>query len=186
MGRLSILCLALICLVSALAHGQSLGEIARKEAERRAKNKEQGVTAKVIDKNVLEKPRGANGASPQTKGTPALVSAKSETIAATPSKSPVDESEDRQLQEFEWRKRAAQAEARVEAAKKNLETLKTMWLGLGEYFGDEAGRPVITTPEQLQAMTARAQKDLEAAEKALADLHESARRSNTPPGWLRQ
>ena len=39
--------------------------------------------------------------------------------------------------------------------------------------------------EQLQAMVAQAKANMLAAQKALDDLEERARRQSIPPGWLR-
>jgi hypothetical protein len=44
---------------------------------------------------------------------------------------------------------------------------------------------VITSIEQLQGKTAAAKKAVEAAERALVNLEEEARRAGVPPGWLR-
>jgi hypothetical protein len=44
---------------------------------------------------------------------------------------------------------------------------------------------VIHSIEDRQKLTADARAELEAAEKALADVLEEARRANVPPGWLR-
>jgi len=55
----------------------------------------------------------------------------------------------------------------------------------GYEYQDGKGRTVIGSVEELQRMTAAAKAELDAAEKALADLRERARRAGVPPGWLR-
>jgi hypothetical protein len=44
---------------------------------------------------------------------------------------------------------------------------------------------VIGSVGELQKLTADAKAELDAAQKALEDLEEEARRANVPPGWLR-
>ncbi|MBN2368966.1 MAG: hypothetical protein JXO72_00595 [Vicinamibacteria bacterium] len=181
----------IILAVPTLAIGQSLAEIARKEAERREKKKEQGVAARVVDENELEQARIARDresgdVDTDASKTPAAHTTPAETDATLSPRgqSSNDESARRRKQETEWRSRAAQAEARIETSKKRYEQLQSMYLAYGEYYQDSKGQ-VIASPEQLQAMTARAKADLEAAEKALEDLRDSARRQGVPPGWLR-
>jgi len=84
-----------------------------------------------------------------------------------------------------WRGRVAQARARVERARQKHQTLAGLNLVPGYEYQDAHGRTVIRSVEQLQGMTAAAKAELDAAEKALADLLEEARRENVPPGWLR-
>ena len=60
-----------------------------------------------------------------------------------------------------------------------------MHLVPGYEYVDSSGRTVIRSIEELQGLTARAKAEREAAEKALEDLLEEARRANVPPGWLR-
>jgi hypothetical protein len=55
----------------------------------------------------------------------------------------------------------------------------------GYEYVDERGRAVIRSVEELQKLTATAKAELGAAEKALDDLLEEARRANVLPGWLR-
>jgi hypothetical protein len=91
----------------------------------------------------------------------------------------------RRSDESLWRGRVAQARARVDRARQAHQTLAGLNLVPGYEYQDEKGRTVIGSVEQLQRMTAAAKAELDAAEKALADLLEEARRANVPPGWLR-
>ncbi len=52
-------------------------------------------------------------------------------------------------------------------------------------YVDEKGATVIGSVRQLQGLTRRARAELAAAEKALEDLLEQARRAGAQPGWLR-
>jgi hypothetical protein len=177
--------IAISLVAPALTNGQSLGEIARKEAARRAKNKEQGVAAPKIGNEELNQAREAREKEAGEESVEASAAPETTPLTSHETVPPRDESERRRQQESAWRKRATQAEERVAAAKRQYEKLQSMWLIPGRRYVDHQGRLVITTPEQLQAMTARAKQELEAAEKALKDLHESARREGVPPGWLR-
>jgi hypothetical protein len=55
----------------------------------------------------------------------------------------------------------------------------------GYEYVDAKGMPAIRSVEELQALTARAKAELEAAQKSLEDLLEQARHASVPPGWLR-
>ena len=83
------------------------------------------------------------------------------------------------------RLRTAEARERIAVTKKTYEFLNSQYLAQGERFVDEQGRTLIGSVEQLRAMIAKAKAAMDAAEKALVDLEESARRQNIPPGWLR-
>lgn len=176
----------LMLTLPSLAWGQSLGEVAQKEKERRKQNEQAGVKARVVTEEDLKNNKG------QLANDPGAASAKS----ATPTKPPQDESlfpeeesrssgPDRRQQEASWRARAAQARERIAATKKAYEFLNSQYLAQGERFVDEQGRTVIASVEQLREMIAKAKAAMDAAQKALVDLEESARRQNVPPGWLR-
>ena len=61
-----------------------------------------------------------------------------------------------------------------------------MHLSPGEYFVDDQGKVVIRSLGHLRELIAKAKAELDAAEKGLAQLEETARRNNVPPGWLRE
>jgi hypothetical protein len=79
----------------------------------------------------------------------------------------------------------AEARQKVDAARKKHDALASLNLVPGYEYVDASGRTLIGSVGQLQALTARAKADLEAAERELEDLLEAARRANVPPGWLR-
>ena len=170
----------LLCLPS-LAAGQSLGEAARKEAERREKNKKAGVKAKSytdqdLPASATKPPAGAEGqpAAPPATMPPASASSEVE-----------DESDGRRQAEAQWRERLADLTAQRAKAKAIHEELSQLWLVDGEQYVDDKGRVVIASLGDLRAKIARAKERWDAAEKAIADLHEEARRAGIPPGWLR-
>ena len=83
----------------------------------------------------------------------------------------------------------AEARDQVERSRMFAEALQSRINALNADFSardDPAQRAVIGT--QLQKALAeleRVRGDIEAQEKALADLEEEARRAGVPPGWLR-
>lgn len=171
----------LVLVLPALGLGQSLGAAAQKEKERRKKNQETGVKAKVMtdeDVAAVHQDAPATAASPSPR--PSLFASPQDDTRSEGGSDRV-----RKQQETRWRERMAQANARLERARKRYETLSQMYLAQGEYFADEKGRAVISSAEQLQRLTAQAKAELEAAQKAIDNLEDEARRAGVPPGWLR-
>ncbi len=84
-----------------------------------------------------------------------------------------------------WRERVAAATARVQTARARYDAVKDMSLAPGQAFVDRNGRAVVRSPDHLQRIVANARAELDAADKALEDLLEAARREGIPPGWLR-
>lgn len=105
--------------------------------------------------------------------------------SGTTSASVEDESAARVRAEEMWRTRVAEARAEVDRARRAHETLSGMNLVPGYEYVDAKGRTVIGSVGELQQLTAAAKARRDAAEKALDDLLEQARRANVPPGWLR-
>src|SRR5215510_11846692 len=131
--------------VPSLAVGQSMGEAARQEAERREKNKKSGVKAKAYGDEDLK------SAHPPSQGTYNNGSGEATSPSASPSpEAPAagsaevpDESARRAQQEAEWRKRVAEATARRDKAKAFYDKISKMSLAPGEWFEDEKGRVVV-------------------------------------------
>ncbi len=157
------------------AAGQSLAEIAAKEKKRRAGHAQ----AKTYSNSDLEKVKDAPSPPPK----------EGEEAEPEPSTATTGSSE-----EATWRARAQrareavqQAEGRIDDLQKELETLNA----------DMQPNPAdILDPSRLQKREAAkaelrqkledAQKALERAKQAVADLEEEARRQRVPPGWLRE
>jgi hypothetical protein len=175
---------ALACLaVPPLAGAQGLGDASAKENQRRQQSK--APKAKTYTQEELPTlpptanegalPSGDAGAQPPGPGL---------TAGTTPASAP-DEETTRAREEDRWRSRVAAARARVDKARRQHQALAAMNLVPGYEYVDAQGRTVIGSVEQLQHMTATAKGELDAAEKALDDVLEEARRANVPPGWLR-
>lgn len=186
----------LVVMMCAGAWGQSLGEMARKEKERRQKNRVQGVETRVIDEREVSTSSDAGLArnemqegedseeSEESKGD-----AGEETLAPRSPGGPpagrTPELGDRQQAESDWRGHAIQARQRIERAQKRYETLSGLVLVEGQYYVDDEGRPLITSLAQLRRLTTEAEEELQAATRAWDELREEARRAGVPPGWLR-
>jgi hypothetical protein len=181
MMRSTLAALILGLSLPGLALGQSMGEVARKEAERREKNKKAGVKAKAYGDQDLS----SGGSRPAPSPVPSAAAPVGAEPASASSSAPVDESEQRRLAEASWRQRVTELTVRRDKAKAIHEELSKLSLVQGEMYVDEQNRPVITSLADLRAKLARAKADWDAAEQALERLHEEARRANVPPGWLR-
>jgi hypothetical protein len=146
------------------ADPQSLGDAARKERERRAKQDKE--PARAYGDADLEARKGdAPAPSP----------------SASPSGSPSgykmpsldEEAAERRKQEAEWRVRFANARERVSTAEANgwYDTVETVFVN---------GIPVQQRVRKFQET-----EELRQARKALVDLEEEFRRTGLPPGWTR-
>lgn len=160
---------------------QGLGDASKKEQARR--KAEPAVKATTYTDADVKGLAPAASAASAPAGPGAGAAAAPETAAAEAG-STGDEGL-RQQDEQRWRSRLARANARLAAAREAHDTLASLTLVPGYGYQDENGRTVIGSVEQLQAMTARAKAAFDAAQKAVDDLLEEARRANVPPGWLR-
>jgi hypothetical protein len=168
-------------LLPGLALAQSLGEVAKKEKERRKQGQAAG---KVLTEEDLKKGKGQLANDP-TGTTPAPAATAAPASSAASDAAYAAATAKRQKEESEWRARAAEAQAKVAEAKKRYETVSKMSLVIGERYVDQNGKTVVGSAEELQRMTAQAKADWDAAQRELDDLMETARRQGVPPGWLR-
>jgi hypothetical protein len=197
---LSIRALLLVVLfVPLLAEAQSLGAVAKKERERREKNKAQGVTVREITEDEISTDKG-EPEEPEEEGTEGNPEGGtgSKTEGDTPQAALPDvdgtgqgaealdkEQRDRKRSEAEWRARVQQARERISAARQQVQTLDELHLVQGERYVDENGRTVIESLEHLRRLVAEAKEELQEAERAYENLLAEARRAGVPPGWLR-
>jgi hypothetical protein len=197
--RLKALTVSALLALPTVGQPQSLGEAAKQEAERRRKVQSEGPAAPVIDEQALNKAGpartdNATSETPSVSPVPAVseTDGRSGTGAAGSARAPSTNANDlereraqRARDERMWRERVAAATARVEQARAHYNAVKDMTLAPGQAFVDRYGRAVVQSPEHLQRIVTNAKAELDAAEKALADLLETARRDGIPPGWLR-
>jgi len=188
-----------------IAFPQSLGEAARQEAERRKKAQdERRQDASVIDEGALAKanedrlryattedakaaatPAGAASGTGRQIDTRAVVRTEPAASAAAATGDLDRERAQRERDEKTWRERFTSANARVEKARERYDSVKDMALAPGQAIGDRNGRVLVRSPEHLRRLVADAKVELDAAQKALDDLQESARRAGVPAGWVR-
>ena len=186
-------------LVSVSLSSQSLGDLARKERERREKNKDNGVTAlEFSETEIFEDDEedgevddaGVEGESKSdVADDPVSTSPLPDRIdvAVEPddSKGLGEESRDRKQQETEWRNRFREARERVALAREQ----KSVWDGVHHVEGiklvDENGNVIVESLDDLRRFVAEANQELTDAEVALKNLEEESRRAGVPPGWLR-
>lgn len=180
MTRMAARLLLVVLVCPSLAAGQSLAEVARKEQERRKKNKAAGVQAKVITEDQL----GAKGKSSGEATAPPAAN----TPEARPPAPAVDDDGERQVREQQeqyWRSRMAAARAEVTRHEDVLKELEKLSLVPGESYVDDSGQTVIRDLAHLREMVANAQRRLADARRAVDDLEDEARRQGALPGWLR-
>jgi hypothetical protein len=180
-----VLTALLLSLSPALVLGQSLADVAQKEKERRQKNQEKGVKPRVVTDEELKAGEGKLANDPSKPGMyQAATESPSGGVASGGGAEKTEQAEP--AGEAAWRGRMADARAKVEAARKKHEAFSQMWLVPdGSYYVNKKTGERIQSVEQLQAMTAAAKAELDAAEKAVEDLELEARRASVPPGWLR-
>jgi hypothetical protein len=172
---------------------QSLGNVAKKERERREKNKEAGVSAREItEEEVFSDKAGVPVPDTESAETAEASEARGDESvipgvkAVPPDADPDKESRERRRREAEWRSRAATARARIAVGRERLQFLEQLWLGpYDTSYVDEKGRTIFRNVQHLMQVTQQARDELAAAEKAWKQMQEDARHAGIPPGWLR-
>lgn len=199
MRIVGIACLLVLGLsLPLLSEAQSLGSVAKKERERRDKNKKEGVASREFSEEEVfgekEEEKEAEGEAVEKSDSSEETSEASSEEAAIPgvsSKLEDDgdrfekESRERRRSEAEWRSKAADARARIAAARERVRFFEELYLGPNDYYVDANGNKVIESLEQLQRLTREAKEELAAAEQSWKQMQEEARRTGIPPGWLR-
>ncbi len=170
---------AVACVVAfpVLAGGQSLGDVARKEKDRRDKARTASPAPPTYTEDSLASAKGGllssdvGNAAPSPRVSPAPSAAGDEGRRADA--------------EGYWRMRAARARHRVAAAQEAYDSLDRQ-IRIGQPARtDENGLRVIYSQRDMKEMADRAQTELAEARKALEDLFDEARRAGALPGWLR-
>jgi hypothetical protein len=192
-------CLLLVCLSLALVSaGQSLGNVAKKERERRDKNKKEGVAAREFSEEEVfgekeeekapEASEGEAGEEPEPSDGPSNEAA---VIPGMDQKLEDDgdrfekESRERKRSEAEWRSKASDARARIAEARERVQFFEELFLPPDGRYVDVNGNTVIESLDHLQRLTREAKEELAAAELDWKQIQNEARRAAIPPGWLR-
>src|SRR5262249_33061540 len=171
-------------LVPSLVGAESLGEVARKERERRQKLQNAGTPGRTLTEQDAASSKGTPANDPSA--PPATVeeggpTGRSGGVGAgerTPAASGPGA-------EAFWRGKVAQARSRIAQAQAEYDKYQR-WIMLGQpRMHDRNGGEVIYSAQARKQMADAAEAKLRAAEKALEDLLEQARRAGAQPGWLR-
>jgi len=184
-GLLAVVMLALAVPVCA----QSLGDLAKKEQERR---KTQPAAKKVYTNDDLQKITPPGGAAPADAATPADPAAKSGDAGdAAKGDGKGDGKGDAKAAptEAEWRGRMEAAKDTLRRSELFRDALQSRINGLTTDFtarDDPYQRAQIADDRQKAlAELEQVKKDVDNAKKAIGDIEEEARRANVPPGWIR-
>lgn len=181
--RLFSAVLALLVSGASGVFAQSLGDVARKEQQRRK-------SAKTSGKVYTNKDLGPGA----TKPAPAPLPPASTTAGpggsekATPSSEKSDEQDPKKTEEY-WRERIETAKAELQRNELFLDALQSRVNALNTDFvnrDDPAQRAVIANDRQRAlAEMDRVRQAIEGLKKEIADIEEEARQAGVPPGWLR-
>ena len=161
----------------------TLGELARKEQQRRKALKAAG---KVLTKENLPAP--APGAQPSAPPPPVAPAAGSPSAAAaeTP-KTPAAQEEPRD--EAWWRQRITRAREDLRRNEMFAEALQTRINALSRDYTsrDNPAQRRQIGQERAESLSElnRVKQDVERGKKQIADIEEEARKAGVPPGWLR-
>jgi hypothetical protein len=170
--------------------GQSLQDVVRAASQSREGKETPRPSVAITNETLVTDPsrgrlttlRGAPPTTPiPTSETPAAVAT---TPSAAPTETPISE-------EQQWRERARSARQRVEDSKARVARLEgeTRKLENDFYAWDDGQyRDNVIKPawDKKREELETARRDLEAAEKDLADLPEQARKAGALPGWIRE
>ena len=175
---------------SPAASGQTLGEVAKKEADRR---KAQPQTGKVYTNKDLpasaQKPASANPSTETPAQTPTDPVAAATEQKAEDGKAPGDKPQGDQKDQAYWKNRMATAREELRRSEMFAEALQTRVNTLNKDFSSRdnpAQRSAIGADrtEALNELT-RVKQDVERGKKQIADIEEEARKAGVPPGWVR-
>jgi hypothetical protein len=183
-----------LSLVASAAFGQSLAEVARKEAERRKAIKN---PAKVQTDEDLKRygpvtpPAQAEQKTPPPATEPAQVQTTQPGLqqAGKAAGEAAAETQEPAKDEAWWRDRITSARAALEQSKLLADALQSRINALTNDFAsrdDPAQRAVIAN-DRVKALgeLERMQKQIESDTKAITDIEKEARIAGVPPGWLR-
>lgn len=172
----------------ALASAQTLADVARAEEARR---KSVTAPAKVytnsdltVDPSAPPPSAAPAPATPAAPATPGATDAPGNATPAAPAQPEVGGHD-----QAWWKQRITTAQTNLDRAKMFADALQSRINALNTDFvnrDDPAQRSVIEQDRnKALAELERVKKDVDAANKAIADIEDEARRAGVPPGWLR-
>jgi type IV secretory pathway VirB10-like protein len=182
--------------VANVAAAQSLGDVAKKEEQRRKTVKSSG---KVYTNDELKRDPTPSVPASASTGTASTPSASS-TPAPTPAPAPSDKNADKddsaakegsadKSDEKTWRKRMADARESLQRSQAFADALQSQLNALSTDFvnrDDPIQRQQIANKRDgVTAELNRVKKEVASQTKAISDIQEEARRANVPAGWVR-
>ena len=189
-GSVVVLAIAVGFLASPAAAGQtpSLGEVAKKEAERRKALPPAG-------KTYTNKDLPPSAQKPATGGTAPDAPAPADPVAAATEQKAEDAKAGDKPQgdpkdEAYWKGRMTAAREELRRAEMFGEALQTRVNALtrdvnGNTNNSAQRSAVVADRTEAQTELARVKQDVDRAKKQISDLEEEARKAGVPPGWLR-
>jgi hypothetical protein len=179
----------LACLLAgSAALSAQLGDIARKEAERR-KTVKSGKTYTNDSLSAAPPPSSAPASSGTSEAAPAPAPPSSSSSGTPPTPRVSADPAERKKQEAEWSTRIRNEREALERAKTFADALQSRINALNTDFvnrDDPAQRSVIAADrEKALAEQARLKREIEQHTKAIATIQEEARRAGVPAGWVR-
>ncbi len=173
--------------------GSSLADAARKAQEEGGAGTQARSARVVITNETLKKPERATGTGTGISISGSAGAKPSVRIPATPGPTPQAMPEYRDASgktEADWRARANEARTRVERAEADVQAGREEVRRLENDFyawsdGNYRERVIRPAWDQAKEKLERLELEAEAARTDLAGLEEEARKSGTPPGWLR-
>ncbi len=175
---------AAVCGCSAtVLSAQSLGDVAKKEQQRRK------TTKSTSGKVYTNKDLGPGGIAPAPAPAPPPASQTAGPGGAEPAASAAQTVQDPRKTEEYWRKRIETARAEIQRNELFLDSLQSRVNALSTDFvnrDDPAQRAVIGN-DRIKALAEmdRVKEALAALKKQVDDIEEEARQAGVPPGWLR-
>jgi hypothetical protein len=168
---------------SSAAQAPSLGEVAKKEAERR---KAQPPSGKVYTNKDL--PPSAQNRTPAPAPPPAETTIPLDPVAAAAAQKP-EEPKKEEKDEAWWKARMNQVREELRRNEMFAEALQTRINALSRDFvnRDNPVQRAKISQDRGEALTelARVKQEIERAKKQIEDIEEEARKAGVPPGWLR-
>ena len=166
---------------------QSLGELAKKEQERR---KSLPTAKKVYTDDDLKKIAAASGIATDQPAKPADgAKAADPGTPADPAKAADKDKAEAAPTEGQWRARMTAARDALRRNEMFAEALQSRINGLTADFtarDDPYQRAQIADNRQKAlAELDQVKRDIETSKKGITDIEEEARRANVPPGWIR-
>ncbi len=174
-----------LLLVAAALSAQSLGDVAKQEAERRKNIK---TTGKVYTNDNVRTDSTSAAPAPVQAAQPQTSTATAPPAANSPQAGAPAKTDDPKTEPY-WKKRITAARDSLSRAQTFAEALQTRINTLSADFvnrDDPAQRSVIGADRQKATdELARVQGEITQYQKAITDIQDEARRANVPAGWVR-